>query len=377
MMTAAGVTGKRVMMMAPGPFGGAERVFAGGAAALQALDPELDVWLLREVRAPQHCDDLIAQLPETITPVVIDVEGRLDRAALRALVSQIAAQDVALIHTHGFKASIYTGLLRALGRLGPCKFVATHHGVTSHSRIMRLYERAERWALARADSVVAVSPKMADDLASHGLDQAAITTIENMLALAVPVASGQDWPADPLRLTFIGRLSHEKGCDLLLDAMARLDRAMPVRLDILGDGEERAALEKQALSLTLEDRVVFHGFVPDLASHLTGHAVIAPSRREGLPMAMIEAAAAGLPIIAARVGGLPRLVDEGRTGLLVEPQSAEALARAIRDLAQSWPVLADGARTYAETIRSAYAPSRWAEKTLALYDTVQARGVLT
>jgi glycogen(starch) synthase len=143
----------------------------------------------------------------------------------------------------------------------------------------------------------------------------------------------QPLPSDPPHLVCLGRLVPAKGFDLALEALASLLRRFPgVRLTIAGDGSEREALEQQAARLSVEEAVAFVGWVePDEVPAMlaTATAVLMPSRREGLPMVGIQAAMMGRPIVAARVGGLPEIVVNGQTGLLVEKEDSHALAEAI------------------------------------------------
>ena len=144
-------------------------------------------------------------------------------------------------------------------------------------------------------------------------------------------------PADgpPWRLVAVGRASPEKGFDVLLDALhiARRDGA-DVTLEIVGDGPERAALEAQCAQLGLRDAVRFVGPLPRAALYermAHAHAVVVPSRHEGLGLVAVEALALGRPVIASEVGGLPEVVTPG-TGMLVRADDPVALAHALQSV---------------------------------------------
>jgi glycogen(starch) synthase len=134
----------------------------------------------------------------------------------------------------------------------------------------------------------------------------------------------------------VGRLSHEKGFDVLMEAAALLGYYPDLRVRIVGDGPERANLEKQRDRLGLGRTVTFEGSVPnaDLPAQLGGaHVVVVPSRcQEAFGMVALEAATMGKPVIASNAGGLSEIVVQGRTGLLVEMESPTALAAAIGQL---------------------------------------------
>lgn len=134
------------------------------------------------------------------------------------------------------------------------------------------------------------------------------------------------------KLLFIGRLAPEKGLPVLFEAVARLDG---VTLDVIGDGPDRKMLEERARALNMSRRVRFHGYQTQqqVREFLRLADVFAvASFTEGVPIALMEAMAAGVPVVATCVGGIPELVRDEQTGLLVLPGDADAAANAIRRL---------------------------------------------
>jgi glycosyltransferase involved in cell wall biosynthesis len=145
-------------------------------------------------------------------------------------------------------------------------------------------------------------------------------------------------PSDELRIAWAGRMAPEKGVDDLLDAAAALvGRGRNIRLDLLGDGAARPGLEARAAGLGLDGRVRWHGYVGDRAGYLdalrSADMFVLPSRAEGVPKVVVEAMAAGLPVVATDVGSVAAVLDSGRLGRLVPPASPEALASALAELA--------------------------------------------
>jgi glycosyltransferase involved in cell wall biosynthesis len=128
----------------------------------------------------------------------------------------------------------------------------------------------------------------------------------------------------------VGRLAREKGHRVLVDAFVELRERLPeARLVIVGDGPERVALERRCEDLGLQGEVTFTGCVEDPRAFLPAFDVFAlPSLREGLPLAVLEASAQGLPFVASDVGELPVLAQEG-AGLVVPPRDVSALSRAL------------------------------------------------
>jgi glycosyltransferase involved in cell wall biosynthesis len=167
---------------------------------------------------------------------------------------------------------------------------------------------------------------------------------------------------------YAGRLSDEKGVDVLLEALAR---APELRADVVGDGPARASLERLATSLGVDDRVRFRGRLAAVEVHdaMRGSAVVVvPSRwYENMPITVLEAFAAGLPVVASALGGIPELIEDGRDGVLVPPEDPMALAEALRTLASD-PERAFGmgtaARAKAERV---YTPAGHLERIHLLY----------
>jgi glycosyltransferase involved in cell wall biosynthesis len=145
-------------------------------------------------------------------------------------------------------------------------------------------------------------------------------------------------PADragPPLIVGVGRLSEEKGFDLLLAALAKLPTGLDWRCELVGEGPQRAALAELAQRLSLTGRVRFVGPLPPSEVRLrlaAAHLLAAPSRREGFSVVALEAMAAGLPILATTVGALPQLVAADESGVLVKAGDAAELAAALARL---------------------------------------------
>jgi len=155
-------------------------------------------------------------------------------------------------------------------------------------------------------------------------------------------------PTGPFRIVFVGALLARKGVDVLLDAVAGLPNTLDWRLDIVGGGSQEAALRRQVEGLP-DGRVRFLGPQPSgevQAAMVKAHVVVVPSREgasgrsEGIPVVLMEAMSLARPVIASRLSGIPELVEDGTTGLLVPPDDADALTAALRRLADD-PALAE------------------------------------
>lgn len=199
------------------------------------------------------------------------------------------------------------------------------------------------WMTARlADLVLTPSLQTSaeierDYLGARQGDRVKTAVVPNVTGgLEVPIADRPSLAADeaPGFLLFVGRLRVRKGVEVLLESVARLvDRGpLPVRLLIAGDGEHRAALEAVADRLDLRSRVMFLGRVPASGVRALlqdAAALVVPSTYEGMPLVILEAMEAAVPVIASRVSGIPEVVIDGETGWLVEAERPEELAGAI------------------------------------------------
>lgn len=264
---------------------------------------------------------------------------RLDFHALKELRHLITLENVEILHCHGFKADFY-GLLA--GKSLKIPLVATNHLWTGASRIIRWYERLDGLFLRFFDHVVAVSEPIRAALTKAGVAPRRITIIHYGLSND---RSSSPASAEMLRKKFrlalndkvigvIARLSPEKGHHHLLRA-ARIvgEKDSKARFLLVGDGPLRPVLERDVNALSLGGSVIFAGFQPDMQSiYSLLDIVVLASLREGLPLTILEALAAGLPVIATPVGDVPEVVQDGVTGLLVEPGDEVGLAEAILDL---------------------------------------------
>ncbi len=266
-----------------------------------------------------------------------------DLRALIALMRHVRRFRPDIVHTHTAKAGIL-GRLAARLTLGRAPIVIhTYHGHVLRGyfgpRTEAVYKLLERVLSRLSTRLIGVSPATVDELVALGVAPrrqfAALPIgldLERFLA-AGPAADGLRGALgagpDTLVATFVGRLVPIKRVDLLIDAvgLARA-RGADVLLAIVGDGELREVLEAQAAALG--DAAAFLGFRDDIAeiAAATDLAVLS-SDNEGTPVALIEAAAAGVPALATAVGGVADIVLDGQTGLLVAPGDVEGLAAAL------------------------------------------------
>jgi glycosyltransferase involved in cell wall biosynthesis len=199
----------------------------------------------------------------------------------------------------------------------------------------RLYHRLAapliRFIWRRADAVVANSDGLRRLAASFD-GAVSIEVIPNGVALEEFDQSKRNWTA--ARILIVGRLAYQKGIDLLLQSLVEL-KELAWTLSIVGDGPEKPELERMVDILELKERVTFQGWMDKASVHaqLAQATLFAyPSRDEGMPNAVLEAMAAGLPVIATHIAGNEELILHGKNGLLVPKDDSNALRDALREL---------------------------------------------
>jgi len=254
--------------------------------------------------------------------------------------------------------------------------VTTVHGSSKQKGLMPLYEWfQERVWFRRFDAVVAVSQPLFTTLQRYGVPARRLHLIPNAWEASAEFVSRSEareamgLPADALCVGWVGRFIQAKGADVMLEAAARLaDRAIVVSL--VGDGPERAALERQSRALGLADRVRFHGTVDVAARYLLAFdTLVLSSRTEGTPVVLLEGMAAGVPLVATTVGGIPYTVTADEA-TLVAPEDPAALAHGIaRTLSDPTEAVQRSTRAQ-ERVAREFGVDRWLEQYEHVYRSV-------
>ena len=277
-----------------------------------------------------------------------------------------------MIHSHGFKANIILGMIpRAIRKL---PIVATLHGWTSTKTMnrVRLYQWVDSLSLHFIEKVVLVNDAMRIKVKHHNLH-----VVNNGIPIPYDIhvynsEEGQT-PLDCNILDFcregfiigaIGRLSEEKGFEYLLEAVKRVsEKHRDIRLIILGAGYLKEILETQAKKLGIDDRVLLPGYQERANRYLPCFDVFAlSSLTEGLPMVILEAMQAGVPIVATRVGGVPEVLANGEAGILVNSSDSVALSEGIFKLVKDSELCSRLAEKAKIVVRENYSSKRMAEE---------------
>jgi glycosyltransferase involved in cell wall biosynthesis len=301
---------------------------------------------------------------------------------LRRVVKQVNPD---IIQTH-FSKSHFLVWLSGVWRERP--WIAFHHGHTRSAFRLRIYHGLDRWSLRFPRQIIAVSQALAGQLVAQGVRRDKITVLHN--AVELPNA-GQETDATRLQavrtrlgirptdrvVLAIGRLSKEKAHTDLVATMARLLKLQPdlhVQLLIVGEGPERAGIEEAVRSAGLQGVVKLAGHENDVSGYYEIADVMAiPSLSEGSPNVLLEAMAAGVPVVSTAVGGIPEIVGNGKHAILVPPGDPAAMAGAIDVLLSNSDTADKLARAARNLAAAKYSPEQRARLLIKLYSDVLAK----
>jgi glycosyltransferase involved in cell wall biosynthesis len=243
--------------------------------------------------------------------------------------------EIDVLHTSEFRSNLLALLCR---QRRPLTLVSTAHGWITNNLRGHVYCWADRVMLRWFDRVILVSHAMRRRLPSWWVPERTVRVLHNALmtdsygSAVLGQRRETQGRSGQVRLLNVGRLSPEKGQDLLLRSVAALTPEYPsLQLIFAGIGPFELTLRQLAQQLGIADRVQFAGYVSDMPSlYASVDVVVQSSLTEGLPNVMLEAAYLGVPIIATDVGGTREVVEHGVSGWLIEPGDTVVLAEALR-----------------------------------------------
>jgi len=310
-----------------------------------------------EARAAERSCPLIG-IPERL-PIDPRVLWKLARLARR--------ERVAIWHGHDYKSNLYGVLLRPFLRF---KLVTTVHGWVKHTSRTPLYYGIDRWTLPRHHQVVAVSSDLFDRCRESRVKEERLNLIENAIDTDVFRRRSPRREVGTLRIGAVGRLSEEKGFDLLIEAVERLiDEGCDLELAIAGEGDQESALAARIAGSPHRERLALLGFRSDTVELFEGFDVFClSSLREGLPNVVLEAMAMEVPVVATRSGGMETFARDGEDAVLIDPGSVEELVRGLIRVVRDAGLRESLARAARERVEREYSFPRRMEKMVAVYD---------
>lgn len=357
-------------VVAPAPFGGLESVLRGLAAGHASLGHSVRVAVVLSPGSNPHpfAEALASDGVATSVVRVGDRDYLGERRTIRELCRRYRPD---VVHTHGFRPDVVDGQV-ALAEAIP--IVSTCHGFIDSNWRGRIYQWLQRRALRRFNAVIAVSAPIVERVRAAGVAPERIHLVPNAFAVnrdSVPRAEARRrlyLPEVPV-IGWVGRFSAEKGPDLALDAVARLRRSN-IRLLMVGGGPDEPALRRRAALLGVDDLVLWRGVVPNAGALFRGFdAFLLSSRTEGTPLALLEAMASKVPIVATRVGGVPDALDES-TARLVDSGDVDGMAAALADVLDEPDLAAERAERAAARLVRDFAPATWLSKYESIYRAV-------
>ncbi len=336
-----------------------------GAHVVVACEPDTDV-------ATEF-----AALGVEVRPVTYSIANPF--ASARRARSIAEESRASIIHSNGWLTNLVARLARVEGGPRIVNSILVDpdaprlSGASRAEQVLR--NRFDRWSLGRADAIVPITHAVARQMERLGATADRITVIpgavdaDAVVADAAGMAPGFDALAGCRYVGMVGRLESVKGAETFLRAAAELALLhADVRFVIGGAGTQAGDLHALRTALAIEDRLVFPGKVPSApATFAALDVVVVPSLSEGFGIVALEAGALGKPVVASAVGGLPEVIDNGRTGLLVPPADPSALAGAIAALLHDPARAAEMGAAARDRVTSEFTLERMTSAYLALY----------
>ena len=362
-----------LQLISSGGFYGAENIVVGLALALRRLGCKCVIGAFHNAHQP-NLDIARVAYSSGLDVELVECQGRFDVRAARKIGTYLKEGKFDILHAHGYKADVYG--YRAAKEAGT-PTIATAHNWPGKTIKLRCYAAFDRRILRRFDHVCAVSNQVKEQLERSGVPAGRITLISNGIPLdqfsgGLPRLRSELGLQANRIVGFVGRLAEEKGLLHLFAAIPEIVTAAPdVVFVLVGDGPLRATLEALVRQLHLERNVVFLGQRRDLADiYASLDIFVLPSLGEGLPLAVLEAMAAGKPVIATRTGAIPQVVTDSRNGFLVDPGDAKQLCEAVSALLQRKDLREEFGRDAYTCVKEKYTCEQMAEHYLAVYRRV-------
>ena len=359
-----------VQVLATGTNGGAQEHLYNLVTRIDRSRYELSVVSLSPGSA-------VRKLQRAGVPVLV-IDEPDDAVAVGALAAHLADVRADVVHNHMFRAeTVGTRAAMALAGIGHRRpfVVSTVHS----SRVRSREDRDElRRLTPEMDRLIAVSRMIRAKLVDEGRDTVPVELIYNGVDLQrydhqAPCCTLRDeYGMEPgaVIVGVVARLEPEKGHPTLLEAWPLVLREVPnAYLLIVGEGGQREALERQARDLRVAHRVVFTGRRDDVPAVTAAlDCAVLPSYREAQGLTILEAMALARPVVASNVGGIPEMIDDGVSGLLVPPHDAPALAAAIGRVLLDHPFADTIARAGHDTVHARFCVELMVRAVETIYD---------
>lgn len=297
-----------------------------------------------------------------ITVDIIPSRTRYDARGIFDVRKMINRYKVNILHCHGYKSDVL-GYFAALA--GKVKLVATLHGWwVGDSTKSRFHNALDMHFIRYFDRIVVVSQSLLEAIERDKALSGKTVLIPNCVNTNKfgktrdrdIIRSGLGIPPGAVLLGTVSRLTEEKGHTYLLDALAKLRKAgKDIYLIVAGEGPLESQLKARSVELGLGKNVIFAGFRDDVSDIISALDIfLMPSLSEGLPMAVLEAMAAGKQVIATNVGGIPSIIRDRQTGIFIKPKDDSSIVEAVTGLLEDRRLFGEIAANAEKFIRENY-----------------------
>ncbi len=316
--------------------------------------------------------------------ISIPDKGALDVSVIRKLLNVCKQHNVSIWHGHDYKTNALGLILRRFHRM---QLVTTVHGWVHRTSRTPLYYWVDRKAIRYYDHVICVSEDLFTTCREFGVPEPRCSLIQNAIDTdefkrsqkQSDVKFVQGFSPDRLLIGAVGRLAEEKGFDLLISAVERLiESGLNVELAIIGEGDQKEQLESQITASANADRFHLLGYRSDtIALYEAMDLYVLSSLREGLPNVVLEAMAMEVPVVATRIAGVPKLIQDRENGLLVNSGCVDELEQATREMLSNDPLREQLLKNARKTIETEFSFSARMDKIRKIYDQVLAKSAST
>jgi len=350
-------------------YGSPERLIIGQTRYLDSFN-----CLCVSYKKPDKTNDFLEELDKQGIPSAAVEDNRLfDPHIPGRLREIISSRKVDLLVSHEYKSNFY-------GYLATRKIdipqVAYFHGWTAECLRMKFYNWLDRMILPRLGRVITISEATRNLLRQSGISGDKIHVVYNAIEMEEDFRPPPKITNKKPIIGVVGRLSFEKGLHILLEALAGIKKEAPsFLLEVYGFGPEKSRLERMVRALGLSDMVSFKGFVADTEQiYKRLNFLVIPSLSEGHPMVILEAWRQAIGVVASRAGGIPEIIEDGKTGLLADVGDSRGLGQAILKGLKNPELMTDFGKRGFELIGQKYNFRYQAERLTEIYKDVLGLG---
>lgn len=312
-----------------------------------------------------------------IPALPVPCRGVIDIKALGYIRQIIRNQDIQVLHTHDYKSTIL-GLIACTGL--NIRKIATNHAWDVIDKKLWLYQRLEGLCYNSLDSIVAVSDSVKFYVEPFLLKKQKLSVIANGIDCQYFASNDESKHVrkelgislNDFVLGLVGRFSLQKGHQYMLETLQILVQHYPhLKCIFWGSGELEEDLRQQVISCGLDQSVIFAGVSSDMpAVYGAIDLLVLPSLSEGLPMTMLEAMAADVPVLATSVGDIPKIIEDGKNGFLIEPQNVTMLVEKIQTVINDKVRLGEVASNGQQVVRAHYSSVKMANEYEEIYEQI-------